>query len=261
MVARPQLDAVAVADGNAPQPVELALEDPVGARRLQPGVVVDECREHGRAPGCDPPRPGARIGIGCDVLDHPTGQRGGGLGRLDVQGRVGPLVAALDQDPVVAPGPGERPAAVELRPVEPHGQVAVVDPLPHAHGRGVVFGEVAIGPRVPDDHGSGAVVPTGDVALERAIVERVVLDVHGETLDLRVVGRALGHGPRRHHAVDLEPEVVVEAAGMVLLHDERRPGAAAHLAARLGGAVESSLLLVAPERIVSHTHHAHDAGR
>jgi hypothetical protein len=50
----------------------------------------------------------------------------------------------------------------------------------------------------------------------------VVLDVDREVVALGVRGDSLGNGPGHQRAVALEPEVPVEAAGVVLLDDEAR---------------------------------------
>ena len=68
----------------------------------------------------------------------------------------------------------------------------------------------------------GAVLAGRDLARERRVLERVVLDVHRERLGAALERNALRDGPRREHAVALEPEVVVEAARGVLLDDEDR---------------------------------------
>ena len=75
---------------------------------------------------------------------------------------------------------------------------------------------------VPDLHSAGAVVSLGDLAFEVRVVERVILDVHREHALARLERDALRHRPRRQGAVELEPEVVVEPAGVVPLDDEDR---------------------------------------
>src|SRR5690606_7896426 len=57
---------------------------------------------------------------------------------------------------------------------------------------------------------------------------------------------ALGNGPARQHAVDLEAEIVVQAGGVVLLDDELQVAAAPgrDLAGRLGGLSEIALGVV-----------------
>ncbi len=90
----------------------------------------------------------------------------------------------------------------------------------------------------------------------------MILGPSGEAALLRVAGRALRQGPRGEHAVDLEAEVVVEAAGAVAMDDEaaasarrragatvRRAGATVRRAgAGLGRLREVALGAVAIER-------------
>src|SRR4029450_6210999 len=105
----------------------------------------------------------------------------------------------------------ERPDSVELLPVQPDSEAAVPFLL-----------EQLVRAVVPDLDGAGAVVPLRDLALERRVVERVVLDVHREVLLPRLHRHALRHRPARERAVHLEPEVVVQPRGVVPLHDEDR---------------------------------------
>ena len=51
----------------------------------------------------------------------------------------------------------------------------------------------------------------------------MILDVHGEPFGLRDRATALRHRPREQHAVVLQPEVVVQVAGEMLLHAEEQP--------------------------------------
>ena len=73
---------------------------------------------------------------------------------------------------------------------------------------------------VPHDHVAPAVLARRDHALEVEVLDRVVLDVDGERAAVGVERRALGHRPAHQHAVDLQAQVVVQAAGPVALHDE-----------------------------------------
>jgi hypothetical protein len=63
----------------------------------------------------------------------------------------------------------------------------------------------------------------------------MVFDVHGETLLVRTYRRPLGHGPALQHAVDLEPQIVVEPPRRVLVDDEPAPAGRAGFAEGLGG--------------------------
>src|SRR5207244_6245760 len=86
---------------------------------------------------------------------------------------------------------------------------------------------------VPDLDGARAVVPLRDLALEARVLERMVLDVHGEVLLARLERHALRHRPARERAVALEAEVVVEPPRIVPLDDEDRLLAALLAAERL----------------------------
>ena len=71
--------------------------------------------------------------------------------------------------------------ALQPLPVEAHGQPAVA----------LLLDEL-VGPLVPDLDRAGAVLPLGDLALERRVLERVVLDVHGEVLLARLERHPFG---------------------------------------------------------------------
>ena len=105
----------------------------------------------------------------------------------------------------------ERPDTVQLLPVQAHGQPAA--PL---------LLEQLVRARVPDLDGARAVVPLRDLALERRVLERVVLDVDREVLLAGLERNAFRHGPARERAVQLEAEVVVEPRRVVSLDDEDR---------------------------------------
>ena len=68
-----------------------------------------------------------------------------------------------------------------------------------------------------------AVLALRDDALERAVLERVVLDVHRQALARRGSRLGpLGTAQLLQHAVELEAEVVVQPRRVVLLDDEAR---------------------------------------
>ena len=87
-----------------------------------------------------------------------------------------------------------------------------------------------IGAGVPDRHRAGAVLALRDGALERAVLERVVLGVHGQVVLPRIGRHVLGDGPAHQHPVALEAEVEVHAAGRVVLLDDERVARALLLA-------------------------------
>src|SRR5262249_8851777 len=97
--------------------------------------------------------------------------------------------------------------------------------------------------------GAAAVLALGDDALERGVLEGMVLDLYGEALLRGVEARALGDRPREQDAVELEAEVVVQARGGVLLDDEEVAARGAlHLAGRLARLLEVPLPVVLLER-------------
>jgi len=55
---------------------------------------------------------------------------------------------------------------------------------------------------------------------EVAVVERVIFDLDGEALIMRIDRRTLGDGPRLQSAVKFEPEIIVKARGGVFLDYE-----------------------------------------
>ncbi|GAB3849696.1 hypothetical protein GCM10029963_34630 [Micromonospora andamanensis] len=74
-----------------------------------------------------------------------------------------------------------------------------------------------------DDHPAAAVLAGRDVTGEVEILHRVVLGVHGEVVASRIARQPARHRPGDEHPVALQPQVPVQAAGVVLLDDE--PGA------------------------------------
>ena len=62
--------------------------------------------------------------------------------------------------------------------------------------------------------------PRRDLALEVEVLERVILGGGGEVVVPRRLGQALRERPRGEHAVVLEPQIPVQAPGVVLLDHE-----------------------------------------
>jgi hypothetical protein len=107
----------------------------------------------------------------------------------------------------------EMPLAVELLALERERQAAFLQALMR-----VAIGKPA--PAVPDHDGAAAVLALRDGAFEFVVLDGVVLDVDGKPLLPRHQARAAGDRPALHHAVELQPEVVVQPAGGVLLNDK-----------------------------------------
>ncbi len=188
-----------------------------------------------------------------DVLDVASGLHRfrSFLEKIVLVFRHGEFVVAFDQQPVLAllarlaVHAHEMPAAVQLLPVELEFEMAL--------GIGLA-GVAERGPRaaIPDDDGAAAIFALGNGALEVAVVQRMILDMHGEALFARHEARAARYRPALQHAVHLEAEVVVEARGVVLLDHEAVAALAALAPFRLGGGAEIPLLPVDVERRHSH---------
>ena len=139
--------------------------------------------------------------------------------------RAGLLVALLDQQPLVllvVAGPArvhEHPAALQPLAGDPDLELALLQPLVRVADR-------LPGPGVPEHDGAASVLSLGDGALEVAVLQGVVLHVDGEAADLGVQAGSLGDRPAEQHAVELEPQVVVQAACGVLLDAEQAAGEA-----------------------------------
>ena len=101
---------------------------------------------------------------------------------------------------------------------------------------------------VPDHHRAAAVLAFRDRALEGVVFDRVVLDVNRESLLARHEARAAGDGPAFHDAIELEPQVVMQAARSVLLDHVSVPSGGGHAPARFRRYVESALGAVGLER-------------
>src|SRR5712671_3818845 len=85
-------------------------------------------------------------------------------------------------------------------------------------GRGGRIGGVSS--PIPEHDASSAVLTLWDRALECVVVDRVIFDLHCQTLHRRIEAGALGHGPALHHSIELEPQIEMEITGRMLLDDE-----------------------------------------
>ena len=90
----------------------------------------------------------------------------------------------------------------------------------------VALGEAALGilripiAAVPELHRAAAILILRNRAFEIAVVERMVLDLDREPLVMRVERRSSRDGPGFEHAVEFQPEIVVQArCGMLLDHE------------------------------------------
>jgi hypothetical protein len=228
--------------------VELELEDPIVAGKRFLGRLGQHRLD---CLGIDPvvrrlygldgfAQIGDRAAAELHFIDRQAGQHRGLLeliaGRLDVR------VALLDEQPVLLAllHLHERPVAVKLVAAQLEEELALGESLTPILERDPLAA-------VPHDHAARAVVALGDDTLEVPVLERVILDLHGETLVLRVVRRPLGHRPRAEDPVHLQAEVEVQPAGGVLVHHEQPAGDGGHRSHRLGCRVRRPLGTVRAE--------------
>ncbi len=132
----------------------------------------------------------------------------------------------LDQEPVVP--------LLAFAAFHPHQDETALQPLAVEDDLKVAFLQalMRIGPglglpiaAVPQHHRAAAILAFWDRPLEVAVVERVVLHLHGEPAVMRVDRRAFGHRPGLERPVELQAEVVVQARGVMLLdHEPQKVG-------------------------------------
>src|SRR5215467_11497256 len=153
------------------------------------------------------------------------------------------LVLGLDQQPrhLLFPGPTvhahEMPPPVQLVAVEPKLEVTFLQsPLR------IAFRMPAAA--VPNQHGSAAILALRDGPFERVVLDRMIFHLNRQALLARNEARTAGHRPALHHAVELEPHVVMQPAGGMLLDDELITLGSPCAPARLRGHVEFALLAI-----------------
>ena len=192
---------------------------------LQPRRLLDDLREHRArfAALCRPMRRPDRGRVASeDVLEVAVALHAPRRERDDVD-VAGPVVAMFDEEPaaIAVPtragippaGAHEHPRSLQLVAVERELEIALLQ-------RGVdVVGLRRPRADVPQHDDAGAVA-FGNHALEFAVRDRMILGHHREPLRLRIERRPFRNGPRQEDAVVLEPEVVVEMAGEMLLDAE-----------------------------------------
>jgi hypothetical protein len=102
---------------------------------------------------------------------------------------------------------------------------------------------------IPDPHRARPILAGRNLALELQVLQRMVLGVHGEAVLGRVRRNSVGDRPGCQDTVVLEPEIPVQAGGVVLLDDVPRRFLRPHRDApgRLGGGLKVALGAVATE--------------
>ena len=162
---------------------------------------------------------------------------------LHIPIRRGELVALLDDEPVVSLAAAfhvdQREIAVQLFTVQAEFQVAARQ----LFGAGDAAQQFER-PAVPQHHAARAVIGRRNVAFEIAVLDRVILHVRREMLHRRIERRALRHRPRFQHAVDLQPEIIVQPGGIVPLHAEVVAGTLLASRRRLRSVAEAAYLRV-----------------
>jgi len=154
-----------------------------------------------------------------------------------------PVIVRLDKQPVLlrffrpAAHAHEMPGALELLAIESEREAALLEP-------GVWIALRIPAPAVPDQHGAAAILALRDGAFELVVFDRVVLDADSEPLLAGNQARASRHRPALHHPLELEPQIVVQPAGGVLLDDVLIALGARLPPARLRRHVELALLAV-----------------
>ena len=158
------------------------------------------------------------------------------------------LVMLLDQQPLVPLAPRtpplhlhQREVALQLLAVEAKLQVALGQ-----HRDSFSLGSRHILPlhrnwrkrlpsaNIPNHHRARAVIAFRDDALKIEIRNRMILHLHCQPLVRRIERRSLRHRPRFQDALHLEPKVIMQPRGIVLLHHEPVPSLARNFRRRLG---------------------------
>src|SRR5215218_4213921 len=211
-----------------------------------------EVRRRARALACDF---GALGVIGPDfaagrkLVVRPLGEhRGRLLGRdLGAAWRAREPVVGLQQEPLLLllarfrPRAHEVPSPLQAPAFEREGEMALL-----VAGARIAFRRPAA--FVPNDHRAAAILALRDDALEGEVFERMVLGMDRKALLAEGKARPARDGPALQHPVELEPQIVVEAAGIVLLHAEAVAGGGLRAALRLRGAGEVALAAIGKER-------------
>ncbi len=109
----------------------------------------------------------------------------------------------------------QHPAASKLLAVQSELEIALPQSLVRI-ARGLPVSAV------PQQHRPGAVLSLGNGPLEAAVLQRMVLHASGKTLVSGVERRTFGDRPGEQHPIPFQPEVVVQAGGVGLLHDEEK---------------------------------------
>src|SRR5262249_27971322 len=133
------------------------------------------------------------------------------------------LVAMLDQEPLpvsrrdrrALPSVNEYEFPMQFLPVERKFDLATLQLMLHGHSIQQV--ECAA---IPYHHRASSIMTVGDHSLKAGVFDRMILCHHSEPLVRWIERRSFGNRPAQQHSIALQPEVIVEARGSVLLYNE-----------------------------------------
>src|ERR1700730_18858939 len=112
---------------------------------------------------------------------------------------------------------------------------------------GQTFVRLALGkpvPAIPDHHRAAAIFALRDGALERVVFDGMILGLNRKALLAGDEAGTAGDRPALHHAIELEPEIIVQATRRVLLNDKSISFRARGSPARLRRHIELAFLVV-----------------
>ena len=160
------------------------------------------------------------------------------------------FIGDLAQQPVLALlaaawlQPDHDPLALHAVAVEDEMEMPLGDGLARILARDRLPGAV-----IPQHHRAAAILALGDRALERRIGHGMVFGADREALVVGIEAGAARDRPALEHAIQLQPEIPMEARRVVLLHHEDLAGLHRELSGRLGGAREIALGVVRGEGV------------
>ena len=114
---------------------------------------------------------------------------------------------------------------------------------------------------IPHDHRAGPVLTVGDDTFEFGVFERVILGLHRQALVVLIRRGTLGDRPRQQHPVELEAQIPVERARVVLLHHEDAPARHHSSAEWLRRTRGGALFAIRREAIVAGESHRRNSER
>src|SRR5438445_3990852 len=162
-----------------------------------------------------------------DLFERATGEdRAIELWAVNVPRRISVLVAVLDDQPALPlarlsqppSGLDQGKTSAQLLALEHHVDFTLGKLLVR---RDVRFRLVCA--LVPDHHRSRAILPFRNHTFEVGIFERMVLCPDSQPLICRIHGRPFRHRPGYQDSVNRQPEIIVQAAGVVFLNDKDMP--------------------------------------